>query len=104
MDVRRIQKPLQWMGIILVMITLTACGGGSGGDTSEEGTSPNTSSNNNGGTVVSTPTAPIVLMVELKTFLAFQQKRNLTHCHPINLIIFLIGLMIFMSVFLIKLN
>jgi hypothetical protein len=57
MDVRRIRKSLQWIGIILVMITLTACGGGGGGS-SDEGTSPNTSSNNNGGTVVSTPTTP----------------------------------------------
>ncbi|MFK7794478.1 MAG: LamG domain-containing protein [Gammaproteobacteria bacterium] len=54
MDIRRIRKSLQWIGIILVMIALTACGGGSGGGTSEEDASPNTSGNG-GGTVVNTP-------------------------------------------------
>ena len=63
MDVRRIRKSLQWIGIILVMIALTACGGGAGGSSDEDGSTPNTSSNadpssNNGGTVASTPTIP----------------------------------------------
>ena len=59
LDVRRIHKSLQWIGIILMMIALSACGGGGGGGSSDEGTSPNTSSNN-GGSVAwhSTPNAP----------------------------------------------
>ncbi|MDW3094493.1 MAG: LamG-like jellyroll fold domain-containing protein [Gammaproteobacteria bacterium] len=52
MDIRRIHKSLQWIGIILVMIVMTACGGGSGGGSSEEGATPTTISN--------TPTAPTV--------------------------------------------
>ncbi len=50
-DIRRIHKSLQWIGIIMVMIALTACGGGGGGGSSEEGNdTPTTSSTNTGGT------------------------------------------------------
>ena len=68
-DVRRIYKSLQWIGIMLVMIALSACGGGGGGG-SEEGATPNTTTsggtvaNNGGGTVANngggstTPPAP----------------------------------------------
>ncbi len=62
-DVRRIHKSLQWIGIMLIMIALSACGGGGGGGDSEEGaTTPNTTTS--GGTVANdggdstTPTAP----------------------------------------------
>jgi len=60
MDVRRIHKSLQWIGIILVMIALTACGGGGGGGSSEEGSTPNTTNttSTNGGTVANAPPAP----------------------------------------------
>ena len=57
MDVRRINKSLQWIGIILVMIAMTACGGGGGGS-GEEDASSTTSSNNGGGTVAGNPTTP----------------------------------------------
>ena len=63
MDIRRINKFLQWIGIILVMIALTACGGGSGsggaegGDTSSNNTGGNSGVVDNGGTG-STPSAP----------------------------------------------
>lgn len=53
MDIRRLHKSLQWIGIVLVMIALTACGGGGGGSSDEGSSTPNTSSNN-------TPVTPIV--------------------------------------------
>ena len=57
-DIRRIHKSLQWIGIILVMIALTACGGGGGGSSDEDST-PNTSANNtSGGMTAPAPTAP----------------------------------------------
>tara|TARA_R110002049_G_scaffold2743_3_gene21005 strand:- start:54611 stop:56794 length:2184 start_codon:yes stop_codon:yes gene_type:complete len=57
MESRRIHRLLKWIGIVLVMTALSACGGGGGGGSSEDGTTPNTSSNN-GGTVANTPTSP----------------------------------------------
>ena len=51
-DIRRIQKSLQWIGIMLVMIALTACGGGGGGSSDEGGSTDGatTSSTNTSGT------------------------------------------------------
>ena len=68
-DIRRVQRSLQWIGIILVMIALTACGGGGGGSDEESSSSSNagTSSggttstgNNSGGNPTVTTPPPVV--------------------------------------------
>ena len=65
-DIRRIHSLLQWIGIVLIMVALSACGGGGGGGSDEEAAdndaANNTSSNNTGGNNTggnnTTPPAP----------------------------------------------
>lgn len=62
-DIRRNHIALQWIGIILAMLVLTACGGGSGGSSEESETGGSTTTTGSGGTVntdISTPSAPPV--------------------------------------------
>lgn len=58
-DIRRIHSLMQWIGIAMLMIVLSACGGGGGGgsDDGAAGTSTTgtTGTNNNGGGTASTP-------------------------------------------------
>lgn len=56
-DIRRIHRSLQWIGIVLVMIALTACGGGSG-SSEEESSGTTTSGTNTGGTNTGVNTTP----------------------------------------------
>ena len=55
-DTRLIQTCLQWVGLVLLMITLTACGGGGGGGSDEASDDTTTSSSGGGNSTANTPT------------------------------------------------